>query len=92
MIDAVCVDFRLLKRLGSGKKKTNKQFKSKLRLNEERLINCKKVVNLELREFENAVCQKCYRKVSTIIQQEEQITKMKSELQATRAVVQQVYL
>lgn len=74
---------------GSGTKVTQKQYKLKLRLNEERLGSIQEVISIQLSDFEKAVCQKCYRKVDSVKRMEKQIQEIKFELQESRNRVQQ---
>lgn len=77
---------------GSGRKVVQKQSKMKLRLNEEGFHKIKEVVCIQLSDSEKAICQKCYRKVESVLRQEKQIQEMKTELQECRNRVQQVCL
>ena len=75
----------------SGSKQTQKLFKQTLRLNEERLQNIKKVVKcLLLSDSDTAVCMKCYKKVESVIRQQQHVDDMKMELEEMRNRLQQV--
>lgn len=92
----VCIicgfSFVVLHKTSDGKEEEHKYFDNKLRLNQERLQNIKKVTEHDLCfEMENSnlgVCRKCYRAVESVIKSEE---KNKLTKQSLRNNLEMVY-
>lgn len=76
--------------LSTGEKQEVKLLKQKLRLTEERIDNVRKIIpsfNIKEVDKNSGVCVKCYKTVEKGIRMEEQLIKLKSDLNKSRQEV-----
>ena len=75
---------------GSGTKNIQKRYKQKLKLTGERILTVKRATSITLTDLDTGICQKCYRKVESILKHRQTLDQMIGELEKQRSKIEQV--